>query len=209
MYYNYNFALEHGLATDSFYSVSPHHSGIYPVTENLYQAWKNIWLIKATSTEAYPHLRPFYLRRGFIHDDIKVVPRSTCGIFTHTLFFNSYPNGLERLEAMINGGEIFKTVVYSQVLVFMTHMTNYGSDKLALFVFENLFKVLAKWTHLKFIALPPLQLAETYFQLYPQDVEPLWTNVCADKRHLNIWSFNVTDCARFPKFIIIGPQKTG
>jgi hypothetical protein len=209
MYYNYNFAFEHHLKTDSFYSVSPHHSGIYPVDENLYKAWKNIWLIKATSTEAYPHLKPFYLRRGFIHDGIMVIPRSTCGIFTHTIFFKNYPNGLDRLLSMINGGEIFKTVLFNHVLVFMTHMTNYANDKLALFVLENVFKFLNKWTNLEFIAMPPLNLAQKYFELYPKDVEPLWTNMCLDKRHMNIWSLNSTYCNRFPKFIIIGPQKTG
>lgn len=210
MYYNYYFALEHSLNINTFYSVSPHHSGIYPVYENLYESWKDIWLIKVTSTEGFPHLKPFYSRRGFIHNGIMVLPRSTCGIFTHTIFLNSYPNGLKRLESMINGGEIFKTVLYNRVLVFMTHMTNYANDKMALFVFKNLFRFLAKWTNLVFISLPPLKLAEKYFELYPSDVEPLWTNACNDKRHISIWSLNVTTaCKKFPKFIIIGPQKTG
>lgn len=209
MYYNFNFALEHGLKTDSFYSVSPHHSGIYPLYEDLYESWKDIWLIKASSTEGYPHLKPFYSRRGFIYKEIMVVPRSTCGIFTHTIYFNSYPNGLDRLKSMIYGGEIFKTLLYNQVIVFMTHMTNYANDRLALFVFENLFRFIAKWTHLEFVAMPPLKLAEKYFEVYPQDIEPLWTNMCSDKRHMSIWSLNQSQCKNLPKFIIIGPQKTG
>jgi hypothetical protein len=52
---------------------------------------------------------------------------------THTIFFNSYPNGLKRLESMLNGGEVFKTVLYNQVIVFMTHMTNYANDKIVRF----------------------------------------------------------------------------
>lgn len=54
------------------YAVAPHHSGVYPVHSQLYQAWKNVWGISVTSTEEYPHLRPARFRRGFIHNSIKV-----------------------------------------------------------------------------------------------------------------------------------------
>lgn len=69
---NKQFAKEHGIPTVSGYSVSPHHSGVYPVHEGLYEAWKRVWNIKVTSTEEYPHLRPARLRRGFIHRNIMV-----------------------------------------------------------------------------------------------------------------------------------------
>lgn len=54
------------------YAVAPHHSGVYPVHSQLYEAWKSVWNIKVTSTEEYPHLRPARYRRGFIHNGIKV-----------------------------------------------------------------------------------------------------------------------------------------
>jgi heparan sulfate N-deacetylase/N-sulfotransferase NDST2 len=63
---------EHNIPTDSGYSVAPHHAGVYPVHEPLYEAWKKIWNIRVTSTEEYPHLRPARLRRGFIHRNIMV-----------------------------------------------------------------------------------------------------------------------------------------
>jgi hypothetical protein len=69
---NKQFAKDHGIPTGSGYSVSPHHSGVYPVHEGLYEAWKRVWNIKVTSTEEYPHLRPARLRRGFIHRNIMV-----------------------------------------------------------------------------------------------------------------------------------------
>lgn len=69
---NKQFAKEHGIPTGSGYSVSPHHSGVYPVHEGLYEAWKKVWNIKVTSTEEYPHLRPARLRRGFVHRGIMV-----------------------------------------------------------------------------------------------------------------------------------------
>jgi hypothetical protein len=72
MYLNLNFALQHNIAIDSFYAVSPHHSGIYPVNNLFYDLWSDIWMIKATSTEGYPHLKPSSLRRGFIHRNIMV-----------------------------------------------------------------------------------------------------------------------------------------
>ena len=54
------------------YSVSPHHSGVYPIYEPLYTAWKEVWNVTVTTTEEYPHFKPFNLRRGFIHNDIMV-----------------------------------------------------------------------------------------------------------------------------------------
>ena len=140
MLFNFNFAMSHNLPVDSFYSVAPHHSGVYPVYDALYELWSDIWLIKATSTEGYPHLKPAYLRKGFVHKTgIKVMPRQTCGIFTHTQFLDKYPRGIKQLESKIEGGELFKTVLLNKVLVFMTHMTNYGNDRIGLFLFKKLF----------------------------------------------------------------------
>ncbi|XP_010786253.1 bifunctional heparan sulfate N-deacetylase/N-sulfotransferase 2-like [Notothenia coriiceps] len=68
------FAQEHGIPTDMGYAVAPHHSGVYPVHSQLYEAWKSVWSIKVTSTEEYPHLRPARYRRGFIHNGIQVKP---------------------------------------------------------------------------------------------------------------------------------------
>lgn len=56
------------------YAVAPHHSGVYPVHVQLYDAWKKVWGIKVTSTEEYPHLKPARFRRGFIHSGISVRP---------------------------------------------------------------------------------------------------------------------------------------
>uniref|UniRef100_A0A914PBT4 Heparan sulphate-N-deacetylase domain-containing protein n=1 Tax=Panagrolaimus davidi TaxID=227884 RepID=A0A914PBT4_9BILA len=54
-----------------------------------------------TSTEEYPHLRPAWDRRAFIHNNITVLPRQTCGLFTHTHFFHAYPDGIENLKKNI------------------------------------------------------------------------------------------------------------
>lgn len=60
------------IPVNTSYAVAPHHSGVYPVHEDLYEAWKRVWGIRATSTEEYPHLRPSRHRRGFVHRDIMV-----------------------------------------------------------------------------------------------------------------------------------------
>jgi heparan sulfate N-deacetylase/N-sulfotransferase NDST2 len=86
MMLNKEFGKAKGIPLDSGYSVSPHHSGVYPAHELLYLAWKKVWNIRVTSTEEYPHLRPARLRRGFIHRNIMVLPRQTCGLFTHTMY---------------------------------------------------------------------------------------------------------------------------
>lgn len=208
MLLNYAFAQEHKIPTNSYYSVSPHHSGVYPAHEILYKAWKKIWNIKVTSTEEYPHLRPARLRRGFKHRNIMVLPRQTCGLFTHTMYIDRYPGGRDKLDESIQGGELFQTIVYNPINIFMTHMSNYGSDRLALYTFESVIKFLRCWTNLKLVSEPPLQLAQTYFRLHPEESDPIWGNPCDDARHLKIWSKS-KDCESLPKFIVIGPQKTG
>ncbi|XP_035387276.1 bifunctional heparan sulfate N-deacetylase/N-sulfotransferase 2 [Electrophorus electricus] len=202
------FAQEHGIPTDMGYAVAPHHSGVYPVHSQLYEAWKSVWGIKVTSTEEYPHLRPARHRRGFVHNGIQVLPRQTCGLFTHTIFYNEYPGGSHELDKSIRGGELFLTVLLNPISIFMTHLSNYGNDRLGLYTFESLVKFVQCWTNLHLQTLPPLKLAEKYFQIFPEERDPLWQNPCHDKRHKDIWSKEKT-CDRLPKFLVIGPQKTG
>ncbi|XP_019377570.1 PREDICTED: bifunctional heparan sulfate N-deacetylase/N-sulfotransferase 3 [Gavialis gangeticus] len=208
MILNKKFALEHGIPTDMGYAVAPHHSGVYPVHVQLYDAWKKVWNIKITSTEEYPHLKPARYRRGFIHKNIMVLPRQTCGLFTHTIFYKEYPGGPKELDKSIQGGELFFTVVLNPISIFMTHLSNYGNDRLGLYTFVNLANFVQTWTNLKLQTLPPIQLAHKYFELFPEQKDPLWQNPCDDKRHRDIWSKEKT-CDRLPKFLVIGPQKTG
>ncbi|XP_032080371.1 bifunctional heparan sulfate N-deacetylase/N-sulfotransferase 3 isoform X2 [Thamnophis elegans] len=208
MILNKKFALEHGIPTDMGYAVAPHHSGVYPVHVQLYDAWKKVWNIKITSTEEYPHLKPARYRRGFIHKSIMVLPRQTCGLFTHTIFYKEYPGGPKELNKSIQGGELFFTVVLNPISIFMTHLSNYGNDRLGLYTFVKLANFVQSWTNLKLQTLPPLQLAHKYFELFPEQKDPLWQNPCDDKRHRDIWSKEKT-CDRLPKFLVIGPQKTG
>uniref|UniRef100_A0A8C9S5D7 [heparan sulfate]-glucosamine N-sulfotransferase n=1 Tax=Scleropages formosus TaxID=113540 RepID=A0A8C9S5D7_SCLFO len=205
---NMLFAKEHGIPTDMGYAVAPHHSGVYPVHSQLYEAWKAVWGIRVTSTEEYPHLRPARYRRGFIHSSIMVLPRQTCGLFTHTIFYNEYPGGSKELDKSIRGGELFLTVLLNPISIFMTHLSNYGNDRLGLYTFESLVKFVQCWTNLRLQTLPPVQLAEKYFHIFPEERDPLWQNPCHDKRHKDIWSKEKT-CDRLPKFLVIGPQKTG
>lgn len=77
------------------YAVSPQHSGVYPIHNALYNAWKEVWDVHVTSTEEFPHFAPASKRRGFIYKNVSVLPRQTCGLFTHTLYFHSMPEGLK------------------------------------------------------------------------------------------------------------------
>ncbi|MGH0161444.1 UNVERIFIED_CONTAM: hypothetical protein FKN15_041203 [Acipenser sinensis] len=207
MILNKEFALEHGVPTNMGYAVAPHHSGVYPVHVQLYEAWKKVWGIKVTSTEEYPHLKPARYRRGFIHNNIMVLPRQTCGLFTHTIFYKEYPGGPKELDKSIKGGELFLTVLLNPISIFMTHLSNYGNDRLGLYTFSNLANFVQGWTNLRLQTLPPFQLARKYFQLFPEQHDPIWQNPCDDKRHKDIWSKEKT-CDRLPKFLVVGPQKT-
>jgi hypothetical protein len=61
-----------------------------------------------------------------------------------------------------------------QINIFMTHMSNYGNDRLALYTFESVIKFLQCWTNLRLVTAPPLQIGERYFQLYPEEGDPVW-----------------------------------
>uniref|UniRef100_A0A667GIS6 [heparan sulfate]-glucosamine N-sulfotransferase n=1 Tax=Lynx canadensis TaxID=61383 RepID=A0A667GIS6_LYNCA len=208
MILNKEFALEHGIPINMGYAVAPHHSGVYPVHIQLYEAWKKVWGIQVTSTEEYPHLKPARYRKGFIHNNIMVLPRQTCGLFTHTIFYKEYPGGPQELDKSIRGGELFLTILLNPISIFMTHLSNYGNDRLGLYTFVNLANFVQSWTTLKLQTLPPVQLAHKYFELFPEQKDPLWQNPCDDKRHKDIWSREKT-CDHLPKFLVIGPQKTG
>lgn len=100
------------------YAVSPQHSGVYPIHEPLYESWKTIWNVSVTSTEEYPHLKPAWNRRGFIYKNISILPRQTCGLFTHTHFFHAYPDGFNQLKNNLFGGDLFSTILLNQVCFF-------------------------------------------------------------------------------------------
>ncbi|XP_060575407.1 bifunctional heparan sulfate N-deacetylase/N-sulfotransferase-like, partial [Ruditapes philippinarum] len=205
---NYQFAKDYKIPVVHQYAVAPHHSGVFPVHESLYNSWKSVWDIRVTSTEEYPKLHPSWGRRGFVHSGIMVLPRQTCGLFTHTIFLNSYPGGPARLEKSIYGGELFKAFLYNPLNIFMTHLSNYGNDRLALYTFESVIKFVQCWTNLKLIQKSPMDHAIKYFDMFPEEQDPVWKNPCDHDKHLEIWSPNKT-CDKFPKLLVIGPQKTG
>ncbi|XP_065693393.2 bifunctional heparan sulfate N-deacetylase/N-sulfotransferase 4 isoform X2 [Patagioenas fasciata] len=97
---------------------------------------------------------------------------------------------------------------FAIISIFMTHLSNYGNDRLGLYTFANLASFVKSSTNLNLQTLPPVQLAHKYFELFPEQTDPLWQNPCDDKRHRDIWSRDKT-CDHLPKFLVIGPQKTG
>lgn len=122
-----------------------------------------------------------------------VLPRQTCGLYTHTVYIERYPGGRDKLDEAIQGGELFQIIVYNpvcqnlitinlrqylilvlQISIFMTHMSNYGNDRLALYTFESVIKFLQCWTNIRLSSAPPLQLAENYFKLHPEETDPIW-----------------------------------
>ena len=83
---------KHNLQIDTTYSVAPHHSGVYPVHEPLYDAWKKVYGIKVTSTEEYPHLRPARMRKGFIHKGIQVSALCFSSVIENDYFITKINN---------------------------------------------------------------------------------------------------------------------
>jgi hypothetical protein len=59
----------------------------------------------------------------------------------------------------------------------MTHFGNYGNDRIAIYLFKNAFQFTSCWTNLKYFTRSPIEIAKKYFELHPNEKEPLWT-VC-------------------------------
>ena len=47
----------------------------------------------------------------------QVLPRQTCGLFTHTIFYREYPGGPQELDKSIRGGELFLTILLNPVSI--------------------------------------------------------------------------------------------
>lgn len=204
---NRRFADAHGLSDlVGSYSVAPFHAGVYPVHLPLYQAWKEVWNITVTTTEEYPALQPSFARRGFEYEGVRVLPRQTCGIYTKHTFFSDLPPST--LQGGACGGELFQTILFNPISIFMTHYNNYGGDQLALTLFMEAFQCISKYTNLEMVQEEPQRLAELYLWWYPEEKLPIWTSPCLYQRHRYIWSEN-KNCSRFPSLLIVGPQKTG
>ncbi|KAL6737132.1 hypothetical protein Aduo_010802 [Ancylostoma duodenale] len=192
------------------YAIAPQHDGVYPVHSELYKAWKKIWKVEVTATEEYPHFKPATDRKGFIHMNISVLPRQTCGLYTHTQFFHNYPGGFSKLTSLVYGGELFFTILMNPVSIFMTHQQNFAHDRLALYTFDNLVRFIQCWTNIRLLWQSPVESAKKYFSLMPQERLPVWSNPCNDPRHKAILppSLNCSNLT-LPNTLIVGPQKTG
>ncbi|KAJ1368506.1 hypothetical protein KIN20_029649, partial [Parelaphostrongylus tenuis] len=192
------------------YAIAPQHDGVYPIHIDLYSAWRKIWKVEVTATEEYPHFKPASGRRGFVYMNVSVLPRQTCGLYTHTQFFHNYPGGFSKLTSLIYGGELFFTVLMNPISIFMTHQQNFAHDRLASYTFDNLVRFIRCWTNIRLRWQSPLESSRMYFSLMPQEKEPVWSNPCEDPRHKLILppSLNCSTLI-FPNTLIVGPQKTG
>ncbi|KAL5103383.1 Bifunctional heparan sulfate N-deacetylase/N-sulfotransferase 2 [Taenia crassiceps] len=214
---NRQFAEEKDLPIAEGYAVSPHHSGVYPVIPSLYTAWKEVWGINVTTTEGYPRLFPPHFRRGFHYQGVQVLPRQVCGVYTTANRLKNYPGGMEKLEGRAFGGDLFDTVLFRPVNLYMTHFGNYAQDRLALCLFERLFAFLRGWTRLKVQWAPIGRLVEYHLSFNPGERAstptsmPVHSDPCADPRHKAIWfpSACTPNARRLPAAVIVGPQKTG
>ncbi|KAK2560252.1 Bifunctional heparan sulfate N-deacetylase/N-sulfotransferase 4 [Acropora cervicornis] len=107
--------------------------------------------------------------------------------------FAKIKGGKKALDRSIDGGELFETVLRNPVSVVMTHLTNYGNDRLALYTVSRLVNFVHRWTNLELKYASPTELADS---------------PCDDSRHLQIWASHKS-CSRLPSFLVIGPPFGG
>lgn len=210
---NKRFAEEHDIPVSGEYAVAPHHSGVYPIVPELYKAWRQVWNLRCTSTVHYPQLLTPRPHLGFRYSDIQVLPRQTCGIYSRFIHMEDFPGGEARLRELLFGGSLFYTLLLNPVSIFMTHMTNYKGDRLALYLFDGLFRFVRDWTNLQLVSAPPEHLSEVYTHRFSslgaQDL-PVYSDPCHDRHDLAIWPAD-WPCGpkALPGVIILGPQKSG
>ena len=90
------------------------------------------------------------------------------------MYYDEYPKGSFTLERSIRGGELFQTIAFNPISIFMTHMPNYAFDRLAPYTFESVLSMLQCYTNIEFKAVPPMQLADIYFKMFPEEKLPIW-----------------------------------
>uniref|UniRef100_A0A1I7XJV0 DNA polymerase II subunit 2 n=1 Tax=Heterorhabditis bacteriophora TaxID=37862 RepID=A0A1I7XJV0_HETBA len=78
------------------YAIAPQHDGVYPVHTELYEAWRKVWQLKVTATEEYPHFKPAFSRKGFIHKGISVSSKTTRNNILMIIFKLSVINAIFR-----------------------------------------------------------------------------------------------------------------
>ena len=122
-------------------------------------------------------------------------------------YFNGSNRNIKYWISLYEEGHVFDGLLYNKVSIFMTHVPNFTGDRLAIFLFENLFRLISSWTNLKFYTLSPLEIVKKYFEYNPDDKEPRWRNPCSKNEKLRYK--NVTECERLPKLIIAGPRFSG
>ncbi|KAF5402591.1 Bifunctional heparan sulfate N-deacetylase/N-sulfotransferase [Paragonimus heterotremus] len=219
--------MKHDIPVHSAYAVSPHHSGIYPVLESLYNAWHHVWNLTATSTEHYPRVHTLGPHLGFRFRGVQaspsssllrvqpvtVLPRQTCGVYSRFIQLADVPGGQQRIQELVFGGSLFHSILFNPVSIFMTHMTNYKGDRLALYLFDAVFKFVRHWTNLQLLSAPPAQLARLYasrFEFTGANDLPLYADPCSDSRSRAMWPSGwPCGSESLPQLVILGPQKTG
>eukprot|EP00118_Oscarella_pearsei_P018592 m.191235 g.191235 ORF g.191235 m.191235 type:complete len:324 (+) comp39443_c0_seq1:54-1025(+) len=90
----------------------------------------------------------------------------------------------------------------------MTHMSNYGSDHLANYMWRSLVRFIRKWTNIQLKFRSPTELADLYFNLYPEEKTPIWQPPCASRLHKEVWN-SLKPCYNLPNVLIIGPPESG
>lgn len=168
---------------------------LFPL-QNIFQVWN----VRVTATEEYPHFKPATSRRGFFYRNISVLPRQTCGLYTHTQFFESYPEGSNKLLSLIQGGDLFSTILLNPVslsagiqslpLDFHLHdppteLCPWPAGHLHFREHRQFYQLLDKFEvtvragchhgELFFRWQDPISSAELYFTMFPMEKTPVWS----------------------------------
>lgn len=70
--------------------------------------------------------------------------------------------------------KIINIIGFKQFNIFMTHLSNYGNDRLGIYTFDRAIKFVKCWTNLKLSHVDPSVMADMYFEQYPEEKDPIW-----------------------------------
>lgn len=90
---------------------------VYPVHQQLYEAWHKVLNVQVTSTEEYPHLRPASERKGFVHKAIKVSQIDLIATWSKIQWF------AHKIAFVFIRRNILAIIIYDMLSLYLLHQT--------------------------------------------------------------------------------------
>jgi len=136
------------------YHLPPYNAGTYPVYQPLYDAYATFDLAYTSSVD---------IEEGFVYQGVSVVPRMRSGLLAEEYSFTQID--AEQIDALAEGGAVFKRLAINPVALFVTHQANFARDRIGARLIDHLIDFTQQWTNITLIAGTNDVMIDLYFSL--------------------------------------------